>query len=267
MNPFRGVEQIVESDAGRTLSVDGRNWELQMLARRPAGWGSLNREGTLGYARYAVWSASEGLALFPYFPATEFATAAAAEILLAEISRLAAALPFVLADNYECWRCADAKPVALLATSTAPPERWSVPHWRALPEYPQAALLETRVHRAGNCNRWFRRSTDGSGECLDNGAGGNPDAQVLPASAFPECLLAVDAFTLAEDRTLIVEFLARQAARLLMLPLSTATRATLEKSAIADAEGVAHYSRLYPAQADPALLTRLQVEARLRAST
>ena len=91
-------------------------------------------------------------------------------------------------------------------------------------------------------------------------------ARCLPAAAFPECLLAIDAFDLAGDRSLISAFLARQAARLLMLPLSAATRAALEQSAIGDAHGVAHYCRLYPAQADPALITRLQVEARLRAA-
>jgi len=219
----------------------------------------------MDYARYAVWSASEGLARFPYSPATEFDAPAAADTLRAAIIRLESDLPFVLADVYECWRCADTRPVALLATSTAPPERRSVSHWRALPEDPQAAAIETCVQRAGNCTRWFRRAADGSGEYLEAAATGSPEARPLPASAFPEYLLAVDAFALAEDRALISGFLARQAARLLMLPLSTSTRATLEQSAIADARGVAHFSRLYPAQADPALVTRLQVEARLRA--
>lgn len=236
------------------------------MARRPAGWGSLNRQGSLGFARYAVWSASEGLARFPYAPATDFDASAAAEELRAAIVRLDSELPFALADAYECWRCADTRPVALLATSTTLPERRSVSHWRALPEDPQAAAIESCVQHTGNRNLWFRRATDGSGECLEAAATANPEERPLPAATFPECLLAVDAFALAEDRALISGFLARQAARLLMLPLSRPTRATLEQSAIADACGVAHFSRLYPAQADPALVTRLQVEARLRAS-
>ena len=213
-----------------------------------------------------MWSASEGLARFPYFPATEFDAPTAAKVLLAEIVRLESSLPFALADVYECWRCADSRPVALLATSTVLPGRRTVPHWRALPEDPQAAAIETCVQRAGNCTHWFRRAADGSGKCLDIVSSSSPEAQTLPAAAFPECLLAVDILGLAEDRALISAFLARQAARLLMLPLSMPTRTTLEQSAIADARGVAHFSRLYPALADPALVTRLQVEARLRAS-
>ena len=220
----------------------------------------------MDYARYAVWSASEGLARFPYSPATEFDAPAAADTLRVAIVGLESDLPFVLADVYECWRCADTRPVALLATSTTLPERRSVSHWRALPEDPQAAAIEACVQRAGNCTRWFRRAADGSGECLEASSTGSPEAGPLPAESFPECLLAVDSFALAEEQALISGFLARQAARLLMLPLSTPTRATLEQSAIADACAVAHFSRLYPAQADPALVTRLQVEACLRAS-
>ena len=266
LNPYRGVEQVIESDAGRALSVDGRNWELQLLARRPAGWGSLNRQGPLDYARYAVWSTSEGLARFPYFPTTEFDAATAADILKAAIAEHEADLPFALADIYECWRCADARPVALLASATVLPERRVVSRWRALPEDPQASEIEARVQRAGNCTLWFRRTADGSGECLDVAAPTNTQTKHLPSTAFPECLLSIDAFDLAADRSLISAFLARQAARLLMLPLSTATRAALEQFAVEDAHGVAHYCRLYPARADPALVTRLQVEARLRAS-
>ena len=185
---------------------------------------------------------------------------------MAAIAVHEADLPFALVDNYECWRCADDRPVALLAAAAALPERRTVSRWRALPDDPQAAEVEERVLRAGNCTLWFRRTTDGSGEYLDIPARTPVQARCLPVAAFSECLLAVDAFDLAGDRSLITAYLARQAARLLMLPLSTATRAALEQSAIGDAHGVAHYCRLYPAQADPALVTRLQVESRLRAA-
>jgi hypothetical protein len=264
LNPYRGVEQVIESDSGRALSVDGRNWELQLLARRPAGWGSLNRQGALDYARYAVWSRTEGLARFPYFPATEFDPTAAAGLLIAAIAGHEADLPLALIDSYECWCCADARPMALLAAANALPEHRSVPRWRALPDDPQAAEVEERVRRASTGTHWFRRAADGSGEQLDAAALGQPPS--LPAAAFAECLLAVDAFDLASDRSLISAYLERQAARLLMLPLSATTRAALEQAAIGDAPGVAHYCRLYPAQEDPGLITRLQVEARLRAS-
>jgi len=266
LNPYRGVEQIIESDSGRALSVDGRNWELQLLARRPAGWGSLNRQGPLAYARYAVWSKTEGLARFPYFPATEFDAAVAAGLLIATIAGHEADLPLALIDNYECWCCADARPVALLAAAAAVPEHRSVSRWRALPDDPQAAEVEERVRRASTGTLWFRRTADGGGEHLDVAALAPGQPRYLPAAAFPETLLAVDAFDLASDRSLISAYLERQAARLLMLPLSATTRVALEQAAIGDAHGVAHYCRLYPAQQDPGLITRLQVEARLRAS-
>lgn len=265
LNPYRGVEQIVESDSGRALSVDGRNWELQLLARRPAGWGSLNRQGTLDYARYAVWSKTEGLARFHYFPATEFDATAAANLLIAAITGHEADLPLALTDSYECWCCANAQPIALVVAATALPGHLSVSRWRALPEDPQAAEVEERVRRASTGTIWFRRTADG-GERLDVAASAHSQPRHLPATAFPECLLAVDAFDLAGDRSLISAYLERQAARLLMLPLSATTRATLEQAAIGDAHGVAHYCRLYPAQEDPGLITRLQVEARLRKS-
>ena len=266
LNPYRGVEQIVESDTGRALSVDGKNWELQLLARRPAGWGSLNRQGRLDYARYAVWSKTEGLARFPYFPATDFDTAAAADLLISAITGHESDLPLALTDRYECWSCADAQPIALLVAANSMPEYRSVSRWQALPDDPRAAEVEERVRRASTGTLWFQRMADGSGEHLDVAGPGSGRPRNLPAAAFAECLLAVDAFKLEKDRSLISAYLQRQAARLLMLPLSATTRAALEQAAIGDARGVAHYCRLYPAQVDRGLITRLQVEAALRAS-
>lgn len=239
---------------------------MQLLARRPGGWGSLNRQATLDYARHAVWSAAEGLARFPRFPATDYDTTAATDRLLAAIAEHETDLPFALADNFESWQCADDRPVALLASVSALPESRVVSRWRAFPEDPRAADVEARVHRACNHRAWFRRAADGSGVRIDPAARTSAQPDSLPAAAFPECLLAVDAFTDAADRSLLSAYLVRQAARLLMLPLAAETRATLELAAIDDAPGVAHFFNLYPAQADPALLTRLRVEARLRAS-
>lgn len=159
-----------------------------------------------------------------------------------------------------------APPVALLAAAAAVPEHRSVSRWRALPDDPQAAEVEERVRRASTGTLWFRRTADGGGEHLDVAALAPGKPRYLPAAAFPETLLDVDAFDLASDRFLISAYLERQAARLLMLTLSATTRAALEQAAIGDAHGVAHYCRLYPAQENPGLITRLQVEARLRAS-
>ena len=88
------------------------------------------------------------MAKFPYFPATEFDATTAAGFLTAAIAVHEADLPFALVDNYECWRCADARPVALLAAATALPERRTVPGWRALPDDPQAAEIEEGLAEA-----------------------------------------------------------------------------------------------------------------------
>jgi hypothetical protein len=46
LNPFRGIARVVEGADARATSTDGVNWELQILAERPAGWGSLNASRT-----------------------------------------------------------------------------------------------------------------------------------------------------------------------------------------------------------------------------
>lgn len=63
LNPFLGVMQVVENAAGRALSVDGVNWEIQLRSTLPAGWGVLNRgRGENVFFRFGVWSRAEGMA-------------------------------------------------------------------------------------------------------------------------------------------------------------------------------------------------------------
>ena len=68
LNPFRGVEQVIETAAGRAVSTDGFNWELQLYVARPPAWGSLNTTPQHDLARFGVWSEAEGMARFPRFP-------------------------------------------------------------------------------------------------------------------------------------------------------------------------------------------------------
>lgn len=272
LDPFLGVTQVVENEAGRSLSVDGVNWEIQLRATLPAGgWGVLNRgRGENAFFRFGVWSRAEGLARFP--PARNVDPNAAerdAAALLAQVEEALPALPFPLADTLECWLLdADRKPLALLASlpPDAPlPER-GVRRWTpALPD-PDATgahdfsqLAAWVAQRALPTPCWITREADGSGRGVATG-------ERLAAGAFPETLVAlpdVNDEVLADLGARYLEWLAP---RLLMLPLAAATRAALEFAAASRPEEVAHFFRLYPEIRDPARLNAVRVQARLIAT-
>lgn len=247
---------MIETDAGRAVSTDGTNWEIQLLAPRPGAWGSLEASGGMGHARYGVWSATEGFARYPRVPQLPDA-AARVDRLRREIEAAVDALPFALNDDFECWLCVGARPVALLATAEAMPARRTPPPWRALPDDEAASALESAVRALPAGRQWFAPESDGMKVSLGGTA--------LAAAAFPELPLDVAAFP-EPLRPMVVAYLDRLAARLLTLPLGAATRARLERAAAADAIGVARFHRLYPAMCDAALITALRVEARLRSA-
>jgi hypothetical protein len=274
LDPFLGVTQVVENEAGRSLSVDGVNWEIQLRATLPAGgWGVLNRgRGENAFFRFGVWSRAEGLARFP--PARNVDPNAAerdAAALLAQVEEALPALPLPLVDTLECWLLdADRKPLALLASlpPDAPlPER-GVRRWRpALPD-PDApgthdfARLATWVaQRALPTPCWIAREADDSGRGVAAG-------ERFAAGAFPETLVALPNATDAAtaDADLGARYLEWLAPRLLMLPLAAATRAALEIAAASRPEEVAHFFRLYPEIRDPARLNAVRVQARLIAT-
>ena len=43
VNPFLGVLQVIETPGGRAISANGVVWDIEVLAERSGGWGSLNR--------------------------------------------------------------------------------------------------------------------------------------------------------------------------------------------------------------------------------
>ena len=136
LDPFLGVTQVVEGAAGRALSVDGVNWEIQLRATLPAGWGVLNRgRGENVFFRFGVWSREEGLARFP--PARNVDPNAAERdtaALLAQVEEALPALPFPLADTLECWLLdADRKPLALLASLPPDAPRRRAQHSKSRP--------------------------------------------------------------------------------------------------------------------------------------
>lgn len=236
LNPYLGTTQVVDSAQGRAVSVDGVNWELQLRMRLPAGWGFLDRGGETAYLRFGVWSQAEGLARFP--PARNVdpnAAEKAAASLLQNIGAALPRLPFALIDTLECWLVDIVrKPLALLASQKpdAPlPERRMRRWMPLLPEVAQASsddfspLTAWVTQRAlpGPC--WIARDEEGNGRLV---AGANGERKAFPASEFPETL--VDLSGCMDERVieLHAHYLAALAPRLLMLPLSAATRARLE---------------------------------------
>lgn len=268
LDPFLGVTQVVEGAAGRALSVDGVNWEIQLRSTLPAGWGVLNRgRGENVYFRFGVWSREEGLARFP--PARNVDPHAAerdGEALIAQVEEALPALPFPLADTLECWLLdAQRKPLALLASlpPDAPlPERGARRWTPALPD-PEATgtsdfarLAAWVAQRALPTPCWIAREANGSGRGVATG-------ERLAAGAFPETLVVLPDATDAAMAELGARYLEWLAPRLLMLPLAAATRAALEIAAVSRPEEVAHFFRLYPEIRDPARLNAVRVQARL----
>jgi len=270
LDPFLGVTQVVEGAAGRALSVDGVNWEIQLRATLPAGWGVLNRgRGENVFFRFGVWSRAEGLARFP--PARNVDPNAAerdAAALLAQVEEALPALPFPLADTLECWLLdAHRRPLALLAS--LPPDaqlpehaarRWTpaLPDPDASGAHDFARLASWVTQRALPTPCWIARDAEGGG-CGRGVAAGERFA----AGAFPETLVALPD---ANDEVLAdlgARYLEWLAPRLLMLPLAAATRAALEIAAASRPEEVAHFFRLYPEIRDSARLNVVRVQARL----
>jgi hypothetical protein len=276
VNPFLGVLQVIDTPGGRALSPDGINWEIQLYAERPAGWGSLNAAKTERMLyRYGVWSSDDGLARFPAPPTVDRAEARTeGEALVAAARESAELLPFPLADRYELWLLddtEDAAPLALLdaVTEARGVDHRRVPAWTCAPadapglEAQERASLEAQVRaRAGQSHRsrWFLREPGGAGVERD-GDTGTP--RRLEADCFPELLISGD-WEEPEAQTRADDYIAWQAPRLLMLPMTPATREHLEQAAAQQALVVDRFHRLYPEISDDQLILRLRVEARLR---
>lgn len=274
LNPFRGVSRVVEGIDSRAVSTDGSNWELQMLGQRAVGWGSLNAGRTeTHYYRYGVWSAQEGLALYPGNRTREQSRVDdIAHRMVAALVEVTDSGGVEMSDSCECWLldAESRQPLALLAavaTTAEIPQRVGS-RWRAAPGddeslagfgREQAVALEQRVARRAGALAWFERAADGSGRKVGAGA-----TAILPRDAFPELLLSET--WPAADAEMVSAYFDWLAPRLLMLPLAAATRARLEPAAAARADEVARFFPLFPAVVDPVLMNSLRVQARLQQS-
>jgi hypothetical protein len=286
LNPFAAVLQVVETEVARAFSVNGVMWRIQTLANRPDHtWRSETATAPVQqFFNWGVWSLQKGMQGVCANPILDIGfMSTAAERLVALLRQQTDRLPFELKDHYERWACdRQGNPVALLDSAITraelerqPAHLWcagardeqafpspslaAAPHAASGTAAPRAALdyLERQVNQRAATPLDFQRNPDGTGTRLH-------DERQLPAAAFPETGLVEDwhdQLTTAVVR----DYLDWSAPLLLTLPhLSDTQRERLERAALARATLVADLHRLFPAVANPQLIERARVEARLR---
>jgi hypothetical protein len=280
LNPYQGLVQVVEQDAARAVSLDGSQWEIQVLVKAPAeDWGVLDPARIEShYLRFGLWSAEDSLQRFPTRPGLDRDQLdVLANALLGELAEATGYLPFPLRDAFELWLLDTAgRPLALLGSAVDPADmgrvgarRWSAATFpardlggeRTAGATPVANTLEALVQEAAGSGqvRWFRRERAGFGP----GWATDDDAE-LPAAFFPP-------FGLHEQwpdpaaQALVDVWLRWMAPALLCLPdLGAECYRRLESLAQSRAGQVDRLWRLYPEQVDAAFIARCRVEARLR---
>jgi len=287
LSPLRGLVEVVQTDAARALSDDGRHWELQVLAPRPEhSWRSANRHPpVLRFFRFGTWTQTGGLGRVPMSPLFDIdALHAAADPLLAQLPGLLPRLPFPLQDRYELWLPdREGRPLALLASALDPeslgryrPEPWAatplsehgfqapsltrrgIPQREGPDPRHHASELERRVRgRAGRPLRLLRENT-GLGRLL------GPDEAADPPLPLPPLPLRED-WPDPDSAALVRDYLDWCAPWLLALPdLPDPLRDRLEHAARARPALVEAQHRLYFKILSPGLLQTIRVEARLR---
>jgi len=283
LNPFAGVAEVVTTREARALSMDGRRWEIQVLAEAPSDcWGSLNAgTAAVRFFRFGVWTADKGLSCVPINPIMDVgAMLSAADGMIAALTRHAVSVPFALEDNLEHWLLDHQNRPLALTMSASPDEDWERlrPHgWIAAPthdrnlgqvprdgEAPIADDLERLIRRTAKRAHgvWLRREAPGRG----TGIPIDPSDTVGPLHAddFPRLPVRND-WPAAEDRALVQRWIDRTAPRLLCLPyLDPELRTEIQASAAAAAVEVSALWRLYPEGTDPGFVNAARVEAALR---
>ena len=275
VNPFLGVLQVIETGGGRASSANGVVWDIEVIAERSDGWGSLNRNSRqVAFYRYGLWSLEDGMVHRPLAPHLENdpLTLQCNELIECIQDRLDK-LPFRLEDNRELWLfdSDDLKPLALLASATMnssltvpEPKYWSscigangVPSQR---RYPLASELEDLVKQRAGFNiqkHWVTRKTDGSGII-------ETSSKHLLAEDFPAYLLRED-WPEVEQVKLARAYIEWIAPSLLTLQhLSRDERERLEKSLNIQAVSVEHHWHLYSEIIDEKCLRAAIVQCRLQ---
>jgi len=295
VNPFLGVVAVVKTTAGRALSVNGRDWQIQVLAHPPRGlWSRGGDQEALRYFRFGVWSAEDGLSRVPLNPVLDAGLMLAESERLVDQARAAAVnLPFPLAPELEHWLLdREGAPLALLGTALADGDLdeaagcdWSAGARGEDRPFVSATLASRgiaerdasgRRHHVESVERliagaaaprrqsqWFRTEGDAA-LGLAHGAPCELEGRRLPLDDLPPLTLRTE-WPEESARRLVAEYVAWMAPYLLTLPgLPDDLRRTLEPQAARYALAVDALWRLYPRVLDADLIKRARVEARLR---
>ncbi|MFW2374786.1 MAG: hypothetical protein ACN4GM_16805 [Gammaproteobacteria bacterium] len=275
VNPFLGVLQVIETVGGRASSANGVVWDIEVIAERSDGWGSLNQNSRqVAFYRYGLWSLEDGLVNRPLAPHLENdpLTLQCNELIECIRERLEQ-LPFRLEDNRELWLFDrdDSRPLALLASATIDsslpvpePKYWSscigANGVLSQRRYPLASELEELVKQAAGFNihkHWVTRQSNGSGIIEVSNTH-------MTVEDFPVFLLTED-WPEAEQVSLASAFLEWIAPSLLTLQhLSRDQRERMEKSLSIQAVSVEHHWHLYSEIIDEKCLRAAIVQCHLQ---
>lgn len=275
VNPFLGVLQVIETPGGRAISANGVVWDIEVLAERSGGWGSLNRSNKdKAYYRYGLWSLDDGLVSRPLAPHLESdPLTLQCNVIIENIRQRLKHLPFKLEDTRELWLFDSnaTQPLALLATTrpegrvpSPEPKYWSscigasgVPSQR---RYPASRELEDQVKQRAGFNihkHWVSRQDDDSGVI-------DATSTVIAAEAFPAFLLTEDWPDEAQAR-LASDYIEWISPALLTLQrLDRDQRKRMEKCLNIQAISVEHHRNLYPEIIDEKAVNAARVQCRLQ---
>lgn len=297
VNPFLGVVAVVRTPGGRALSLDGRHWQIQVLAHPPRGlWSRGGHEEGLKYFRFGAWSEAEGSSRVPLNPILDTGRMVEeSEQLIDRIRASAASLPFPMAGELEQWLLdREGRPLALTATALSDPDldtlsrrEWSAGGRAEQPfvsatlsaegievrdpsgRYRHAESLERLIAAAAGpqpATQWFRFES-GEATALDQDSPAGCQERRLPREAFPRLTLRTD-WPDRRARRLVAEYVSWLAPYLLALRgLPDDLRLRMERDAADYPLRVDALWRLYPRVLDPDLLKRIRIEARLRCAS
>lgn len=276
LQPFRGLEHFVETEAADASSRDGVHWELYI---RDAST-TVFREAPADYQavpldlHYGRWSIHAGL---QREPATGFLVDSRIDSLAAELVAMISAnlkrLPFPRRDHFECWLMDEEQhPVALIqaasdmADSPTAPPLWRLGQQARESHCPDPGIDCRRLLELVNGNGrpgartpcWIRRNADGSGVTVGD------SGRHWDSAEFPEFLLR-ECWPVEADRLQVERYLRWLSPWLLSLDgLSAETRRRLEQQAWQRPMVVMEQFRSYPQVIDRDGLRAALVQARLR---
>jgi hypothetical protein len=257
LNPFRGAMHIVRLKWSEAVTTDGKNWTLYIRGEKfyEDLQESNDEHIIVPDIKYGTWSKAEDFSHAPVRLTTLYEEIDfEGQQLLEAVKHAVDKLPFPYIDHHELWLLDETtqQPLALIGSrcehefAEMPPLlRWTAGH-AAVNFFPKLATLQQQVNLSAGKKpvaRWFDRNREH-----------------LPASEIAVELLARDT---PESLEQLIEW---QSPYHLLLTLEIQQRITFEKMASRHALRLVEQLALYPAIAQPEIITAARVEACMRNS-